>query len=347
MSLTTFVSRKFAEIDSVHRVPAPDLRWAGDTTQIKLMLEEGKKTCVDECYKITEEMMEQSLELLKDDIEHLSDKIDWMTSNTEQTFELWRIEKTIEEIEHQLNRFSLATSEEEHSFVSDCESHAEELLAELQYADQSTDNRDEEEPPDETTQHEDHATNKTIVQSFLDPWGNTVFYQLPPEIPTEQKLEAEHLPLFTIETSFTPDEPIGPPTYRSTVPGFNYPTPTSIMSYDYWNDDYAQANAEWELAGNDGNFIGAENNFWTTPQSESEWHNEQLSHVSDQYSPCNEEIAAFTFDFGCVSDPCDPDAEEESNSTTATDTPEQQTPRNKLTHHCKRKRRSAARNSTH
>ena len=32
MSLTTFVSRKFAEIDSVHRVPAPDLRWAEDST---------------------------------------------------------------------------------------------------------------------------------------------------------------------------------------------------------------------------------------------------------------------------------------------------------------------------
>ena len=86
-----------------------------------------------------------------------------MTSNTEQTFELWRIEKTIEEIEHQLNRFNSATSEEEHSLVSDCESHAEELLAELQNADRSTDNRNEEEPPDETTQHEDHTTNKPIV----------------------------------------------------------------------------------------------------------------------------------------------------------------------------------------
>ena len=188
MSLTTFVSRKFAEIDGVHRVPAPDLKWAGDTTQIKLMLEKEKKTCIDECCKITEEMMEQSLELLKDDIERLSNKIDWMTSNTEQTFEQWRIEKMIEEIEYQLNRFSSGASEEEHSFVSDCESHAEQLLAELKKADRSTDNQDEEEPSDKTTQHENHVTNKPIVQSFLDPWGNTVFCQLPPEIPTEQNV---------------------------------------------------------------------------------------------------------------------------------------------------------------
>jgi hypothetical protein len=95
MSLTIFVSRKFAEMDGVHRVPALDLKWAGDTTQIKLMLEKGKKTWIDECCKITEEMMEQSLELLKDDIERLSDKIDWMTWNTEQRFEQWRIEKRL------------------------------------------------------------------------------------------------------------------------------------------------------------------------------------------------------------------------------------------------------------
>jgi hypothetical protein len=40
---------KIAEINEVHRVSAPDLKWAGDTTQIKLMLEKGKKTCIDEC----------------------------------------------------------------------------------------------------------------------------------------------------------------------------------------------------------------------------------------------------------------------------------------------------------
>jgi hypothetical protein len=58
MSLTTFVSRKFAEIDEVHRISAPDLKWTGDTTQIKLMLEKEEKTCIDEYCKITDEMME-------------------------------------------------------------------------------------------------------------------------------------------------------------------------------------------------------------------------------------------------------------------------------------------------
>ena len=124
----------------------------------------------------------------------------------------------IEEIEYQLNRFSSGASEEEHSFVSDCKSHAEQLLAKLQNADRSTDNQDEEEPPDETTQHEDHVTNKPIVQSFLDPWGNTVFYQLPPEIPTEQKLETKHLPLLTIETSFAPQ--MNQSDHRHTDPPF-------------------------------------------------------------------------------------------------------------------------------
>jgi hypothetical protein len=64
--------------------------------------------------------------------------------------------KTIEEIEYELNRFSSGASEEEHSFISHCKSHAEQLLAELQKVDQSTDNQDEEEPSDKTTQHENH-----------------------------------------------------------------------------------------------------------------------------------------------------------------------------------------------
>ena len=97
----------------------------------------------------------------------------------------------------------------------------------------------------------------------------------------------------------------------------------SIMSSDYWNNDYARANVEWESAGNDGNFVGAEENFWTNPRSrESERYNEQLSPMSDQYSPCNEETVAFTFDLEYDPDPYHLDAEEEtSNSTTATDPP--------------------------
>jgi hypothetical protein len=76
-----------------------------------------------------------------------------------------------------------------------------------------------------------------------------------------------------------------------------------------------QANTEWELAGNDGNFIGAEENFWTENQNEREWHNKQFSPMSD-HSPCNEETASFTFDLGYDFDPNNPDAEEGENDPT-------------------------------
>jgi hypothetical protein len=86
-----------------------------------------------------------------------------MMLHTEQMFEQWRIEKTMEDIEYELNHLSLEASEGEHSFVSNCESHAEQLRAELQKADQSTDTQDEEEPLDETTQHENHVKNEPII----------------------------------------------------------------------------------------------------------------------------------------------------------------------------------------
>jgi hypothetical protein len=73
ISLQTFVSRKFAEIDEVHKVCTPKMKWGGDIT-----LGREKSSCVNNLYNLTEEMMKQSSQLLRENIEQLEDKIEWM-----------------------------------------------------------------------------------------------------------------------------------------------------------------------------------------------------------------------------------------------------------------------------
>ncbi len=137
MSLPAFVSRKFAEIDEAHKVYAPKMKWSGDVPQIKITLGREKNSCVNDLYNLTEEMMKQSSQLLREDIERLEDKIEWMMLDTKQTLEEWRIEKTINEIEHMTN---LETDSGDYNVISECESNAEQLLAELQEAKQTPHN---------------------------------------------------------------------------------------------------------------------------------------------------------------------------------------------------------------
>ena len=108
-----------------------------------------------------------------------------------------------------------------------------------------------------------------------------------------------------------------PPTDRSTIPGFNYPTPTSILSEGYWNDDYTQANVEWEHAGNDGNWknlLGRHNIGWRWMVSwnfSPMWTSSIHLWLRVWLQPYGQEVG-----------------EAEDKITTVTNTPKQQTPRN-------------------
>jgi hypothetical protein len=117
----------------------------------------------------------------------------------------------------------------------------------------------------------------------------------------------------------------------------------SVLSSDYWNDDYAQADEEWELAGNDGNFIGAEEIFWTGQQNDKEWYHEQYSPMSDQhFSSRSEGPETFAFSLEYDFDQHGFETPEEENSSVTTNSSKQHNACYKVTYYCKRERRNAS-----